>query len=753
MLVTLFGMVSTFTNIIPYNCVPSDDSFLSYALEDPPHYNGWVMTGYFTDEALTVPFNPDVPLTADVDIYIKWEKASYTVTFDVNGGTEENIIQTYAYGDAIIPPTTRPTRTEYVFEGWSPYANATYTYGFANTTCTGDATYYAVWVPEGIAINAANFPDEVFRTFVSGIKIDQDRDGYLSVSERDGVTEISVFSRHITDLKGIEYFTRLEALFCYSNELTALDLSQNTALVTLECGWNQITSLNLNTRLSTLKASHNALTSVNAVKCVNLSGTVYLGNNPNLTSVLLCAPGITELEIQFTGVTAMDLSGCPNLGRALTEGSVSLIGDPQYERHMKFVDGTRYSVCVTTGLSLDGFITSGIPIDEAHFPDAAFREFMGRINFDRNQNGVLTDNEISEITVLSTTWAGFVTGMHSLQGIEYLTSVAEIMLDGSGLDEVDLSQNQHLYFVSMKNNDLRNVDVSALSGLTGLDLSNNPGLHTITTGSVQIETLRAPGAPLLTGLDLSGQLRLLKTYLDGNRVQDGKNVTYTYTWNAGLQTQRITTLVLHQNATVVLPEWEWDGTESAVFILPNGTEVSGTISREISGDGRSVIYTATATVNGVSFTDSKSFCRVTFANADVPAQELHAGDYADWPADPFIAGSIFDGWYLDSDYSTPYTFADPVTEGFTVYAKWITPAVSGFLKLPAATGTIESEAFYGIPAEAVIIPASVNSIAYDAFHHSGVQYIYGFPGTRAESFADAYGYTFVPISNGWLTSH
>ena len=241
--------------------------------------------------------------------------------------------------------------------------------------------------------------------------------------------------------------------------------------------------------------------------------------------------------------------------------------------------------------------------------------------------------------------------------------------------------------------------------------------------------------------------------MEGTQTAEDDNITYAYHWSDGQQSSMFGTLTLHSGVDVLLPEWTWSGTDSAVFILPNGTEVSGAISREISGDGRSVIYTATATVNGVSFTDSKSFCRVTFADADVPAQELNAGDYADWPADPFMAGSIFDGWYLDSDYSTPCTFADPVTEGFTVYAKWITPAVSGFLKLPAATGTIESEAFYGIPAEAVIIPASVNSIAYDAFHHSGVQYIYGFPGTRAESFADAYGYTFVPISNGWLTSH
>lgn len=526
------GMVSTFTYIIPYNCVPSDDGFLSYALEDPPHYNGWVAAGYFTNEALTVPFDPDVPLTADVDIYIKWEKASYTVTFDMNGGNEENIIQTYAYGDAIIPPTTRPTRTEYVFEGWSPYANATYTYGFANTTCTGDATYYAVWVPEGIAINAANFPDEVFRHYVlQNIAKEGHTDAngthYLSASERDDVITLDLRyytynGQKISNLQGIQYFTKLETLICQNHNLTALDLSHNTELKTLECQENQITSLNLNnnTKLTTLNARDNALTTVNAVKCTELTGTVYLYNNPDLTSVQLSAPGIRVLELQFTGVTEIDLSGCPNLCLAISNGQVTTVGNEPntYERHLIHLNNVNYIVYLSHGTPLNGFITSGIPIDEAHFPDAAFREFMGRINFDRNQNGVLTDNEISEITVLSTTWAGIVTGMHSLQGIEYLTSVAEIMLDGSGLDEVDLSQNQHLYFVSMKNNDLRNVDVSALSGLTGLDLSNNPGLHTITTGSVQIETLRAPGAPLLTGLDLSGQLRLLKTYLSRSRL-------------------------------------------------------------------------------------------------------------------------------------------------------------------------------------------------------------------------------------------
>lgn len=39
--------------------------------------------------------------------------------------------------------------------------------------------------------------------------------------------------------------TALEYLYCWSNELTFLDVSQNTALTELECNFNQLTSLDV----------------------------------------------------------------------------------------------------------------------------------------------------------------------------------------------------------------------------------------------------------------------------------------------------------------------------------------------------------------------------------------------------------------------------------------------------------------------------------------------------------------------------
>ena len=41
------------------------------------------------------------------------------------------------------------------------------------------------------------------------------------------------------------------------------------------------------------------------------------------------------------------------------------------------------------------------------------------------------------------------------------------------------------------------------------------------------------------------------------------------------------------------------------------------------------------------------------------------------PKDPVNGGYIFDGWYTDKTYRTPYNFATPLTEDITIYSKWV----------------------------------------------------------------------------------
>ncbi len=67
-----------------------------------------------------------------------------------------------------------------------------------------------------------------------------------------------------------------------------------------------------------------------------------------------------------------------------------------------------------------------------------------------------------------------------------------------------------------------------------------------------------------------------------------------------------------------------------------------------------------------------------------------------------------------------------------------------FLRIPAETQRIESMAFAGVSADAVILPETVTDIAADAFAGSRVRFICGCADTYAERYADANGFIFIP---------
>ena len=85
-----------------------------------------------------------------------------------------------------------------------------------------------------VVINATNFPDENFRKYVSE-NIDKDGNGKLSEGEISACKEINCSNCQISSLKGIEYFTALETLYCNDNNLSSLNLNKNIALKLLYC--------------------------------------------------------------------------------------------------------------------------------------------------------------------------------------------------------------------------------------------------------------------------------------------------------------------------------------------------------------------------------------------------------------------------------------------------------------------------------------------------------------------------------------
>ena len=161
---------------------------------------------------------------------------------------------------------------------------------------------------QNIAIDATNFPNENFRNHVSST-YDTNSDGSLSTEEIAAVTTINVSNKNIANLKGIEHFTALTQLNCGSNQLTTLDLSKNTTLTRLDCSSNQLTMLDLskNTALTWLYCDSNQLTTLDLSKNTALTRLTCYRNR--LTTLDVSAnTALTDLDCEGNQLTTLDVS-------------------------------------------------------------------------------------------------------------------------------------------------------------------------------------------------------------------------------------------------------------------------------------------------------------------------------------------------------------------------------------------------------------------------------------------------------------
>ena len=181
---------------------------------------------------------------------------------------------------------------------------------------------------QNVEINETNFPDENFRSYVLEYC---GADGVLTKDVIENWIGISITLKDIGSLKGIEYFTALQHLRCYLNQLTTLDLSKNTDLTYLQCYRNQLTELNIskNTALTELSCFSNQLTTLDIsnnkalerLNCNNnLLTTLDVSNNVALTSLVCENNQLTALDVsKNTALTDLACDG--NLLTALDVSS------------------------------------------------------------------------------------------------------------------------------------------------------------------------------------------------------------------------------------------------------------------------------------------------------------------------------------------------------------------------------------------------------------------------------------------------
>jgi Leucine-rich repeat (LRR) protein len=164
-----------------------------------------------------------------------------------------------------------------------------------------------------------NIPDANFKAYLVGGSINTNGDTEIQISEAVAfIGYIDCSSRSITDLTGIEAFVNLTELTCDDNQLSSLDVTQNTSLTTLNCDDNQLSSLDVtqNTSLTTLNCDDNQLSSLDVTQNTSLTtlncdanqlSSLDVTQNTSLTSLTCDANQLSSLDVtQNTSLTSLN---------------------------------------------------------------------------------------------------------------------------------------------------------------------------------------------------------------------------------------------------------------------------------------------------------------------------------------------------------------------------------------------------------------------------------------------------------------
>ena len=266
-------------------------------------------------------------------------------------------------------------------------------------------------------------PDDNFEQALINLGYDNILDDYVLTAAIDSVSYLNVSYQNISELTGIEDFTNLTYFQCNNNQLTNLDISQNS-IDFLICNNNQLTSINLNTNLFNLSCWENNLTNLNVSSNTNLT-YLYCGNNQLTTIDLSQNPYLTGLMADNNALTEIDLSNNPNL----------------------------------TGVRLDNNLLNLL--------DLSYQDIQ-YLN--------CSNNQITDLIIDSDSLNELFCGNNPISFFDATQHINLEILEifNTGLFNIDLSQNQYLWYLSIGSNpDLWSLDLSNNYFLEHLDLYSN----------------------------------------------------------------------------------------------------------------------------------------------------------------------------------------------------------------------------------------------------------------------------------------
>ena len=156
--------------------------------------------------------------------------------------------------------------------------------------------------------------------------------------------------------------------------------------------------------------------------------------------------------------------------------------------------------------------TGDIGVDEIHFPDELFREYVAE-NADTDGDGLLSAEEIADVHGIHVRFHG----IQDLTGIEHFTALAYLDCSANSLTSLDVSKNAALQSLVCYSNQLTELDVSKNTALSELNCGDNQLTALDVTANGALRSLRCSDNQL-TALDVTENGALERLDCGSNRL-------------------------------------------------------------------------------------------------------------------------------------------------------------------------------------------------------------------------------------------
>ncbi len=151
----------------------------------------------------------------------------------------------------------------------------------------------------------------------------------------------------------------------------------------------------------------------------------------------------------------------------------------------------------------------GVAVNSTNFPDANFRSIVAN-SVDPNKDGVLTDAEIAQITVINVPGEE----IKSLKGVEYFTALEDLDCADNDITALDLRCNTALKQLRCHENPIKSLDLMQNTALEeifcyyceleSLAIGNKPALRVLSCPGNELDTLNVSQSPELEELYTGG---------------------------------------------------------------------------------------------------------------------------------------------------------------------------------------------------------------------------------------------------------